>query len=119
MRVPVSQLALDYLHCIKEEYKICRVKRLSRLSVEWGKYSTGMNRATRMLIKEKHPDSFMLKILYNVWVAYSELLEYHHRYRSNNQKKKEKRGLARAIKQLEKVLQTGIVPENLEKYWED
>jgi len=118
MRVPVSQLALDYLYCIKKEYADARGKKLSRLSVQWGTYSVVMNRATKMLIKEKHKDSFMLKILYNVWVAYSELLEYHHRY-NNNHKKKEKRGLARAIKTLEKVLNTGNVPDSLEKYWED
>ena len=119
MEIPISDLALDYLYCIEEEFKEAKQKKLSRLSIQWGKYSTGMNRATRMLIQQKHPDSFMLKMVYNIWVAYSELLELNHRYPAKHRKKKEKRKLRNAIKILKKMVKTGKIPQQFEKYWED
>ena len=119
MRVDVSELALDYLYCLKEEYVLARHRKASRLEVQWGKFSANMNRVTKKLIEDKHPAAFMLKMHFNIWVAYSELLELYHKYSGTYRKKKEKRKLKKAIKILEKVMITGNVPENLEKYWED
>lgn len=119
MKVDVSQLALDYLYCVEEEYREAREKKISRMDIQWGKYSHQMNKATRQLIREKHPDSFMLKLQFNIWVAYSELLELYYRYPAANRKKKEKRKLITAIKLLKKVLKTGNVPNMFEKYIED
>ena len=97
-------LAQDYLYCIEEEYRLGKQKRLSRISVQWGKYSRGMNIAIRKLVETNHPETEQLQIIYSIWMMYSILLEFHYKYPANYRKKQKKRSTIRMIRELRKEI---------------
>jgi len=83
--------AIGYLDIIDIAYFEARKDRISRFSVEWGKWSTTMNRAIRIRIQdEKDPENLKLRYVFIYWTIMSQLLELHYRYKilKNKQKKK-------------------------------
>ncbi len=83
--------AIEYLDIIDMAYFEARKDRVSRFSVEWGKWSVKMNRAIKLRIKDENdPDNLKLKYVFIYWTIMSQLLELHFRFRllKNKQKKK-------------------------------
>lgn len=100
-------LAQDYLYCIEEEFKLARAANLSRLSIQWGAFSRGMNLAIRLLCEQTdpaHPEQEGLQIIYNIWLCYSSLLEISHKFPQQHRKVQQKRGLIKLIKELKKEI---------------
>jgi len=66
---------INYVNEIDANFLICSSKKLSRLSVEWGKFSVDMNREIRERIENNDPDTLMLKYVFIYWVNRSQHLQ--------------------------------------------
>jgi len=72
---------IEYLDLIDNQYTKAKDKRLSRMSVEWGIWSTKMNREIRKKIKDQHPLKLKLLAIHEYWQVKSKLLELHYKSR--------------------------------------
>lgn len=81
-------MEINYSNCspmelvahIDVHYYDAKKKKLSRYDVEWGKWSTIMNRAIRKRIEgmdQKETECSQLKYAFNYWTVRSKLLELH------------------------------------------
>jgi len=84
----LNEEIIDYLELIDNQYSKAKDKGLSRMSVEWGIWSTKMNREILKKIKDKHPLKEELHRVYycwhgvyDYWVVKSQLLELHYKSR--------------------------------------
>jgi len=92
-KIEVSKDIIAYLDKIDEMYDICKAKRLSRFSTEWGLWSTGFNREIRsIIVKKQHPQILLLKSILPYWIVTSELLELHFKSKIHGESKKRKLG---------------------------
>lgn len=70
----------DFLDLIDEKYFCAKKKRISRLSVEWGKWSVEMNKELRERIESgKDSEELELKYVIIYWTLRSKMLELYHR----------------------------------------
>lgn len=56
-----------------------KISRISRYSVEWGKWSRAMNLEIRKRIEAHDTDSLALKYIFQYWLNRSQLLEVYHK----------------------------------------
>lgn len=78
----------DYLKLIDDKFEESKEKGLSRLSIEWGKWSREMNLEIRgMLASGDYDDTdeeIKLKYLFIYWTNRSRLLELFHKGQGNS-----------------------------------
>ena len=68
----------ELLDHILEKYKEVKQQKLSRYSLEWGKWSSEMNRCIRKRIDDKDSNSLQLKYVFKYWIIQSQTLELHY-----------------------------------------
>ncbi len=69
---------IEYIDFIDKKYKEAKAKKLSRFSIEWGKWSRAMNLETKKRIESgKDPDEIKLQYVFIYWTLRSRLLEAH------------------------------------------
>jgi hypothetical protein len=83
MKTP-EQLIRDIDRMLRQ----CKKQRLSRLSVEWGKWSVEMNRPLRDRMKKDDPEKERLALVFLYWQSASVLLELEYKNRVLGNKKK-------------------------------
>ena len=83
--------AQEYLIEIDKYYLWFKRDRVSRFDVKWGKWSTTMNRAINIRIKDVNdPENLKLRYVFIYWSIMSELLELHFKFRLLRNKKKKR-----------------------------
>ena len=73
----MSKAIEEYFGLIDQKYLEAKKKRISRFSVEWGKWSREMNLKLNELIKSKK--ELALKYVFIYWINHSQLLELYHK----------------------------------------
>lgn len=69
----------EYIELIDRKYLEAKKKKLSRMSVEWGKWSREMNLELRQRIESRSdPEELRLKHVVVYWTLRSQLLELHY-----------------------------------------
>ena len=107
--------AAEYVELIEEMYKKARLKKISRMSVEWGMWSRQMNLETRARIESgKDPEELKLKYVFVLWTTRSQLLELH--YERPFFKLARKKKLAKECRQLKEMILTGKGLEDIEEF---
>ena len=76
----LNEEIIDYLELIDNQYSKAKDKGLSRMSVEWGIWSTKMNREILKKIKDNRV-YYCWHGVYDYWVVKSQLLELHYKSR--------------------------------------
>jgi len=110
MKIEVTQEIRGYMSLIDRKYAEAKAKRISRLDMEWGKWSTKMNRETKAKIETgTHPQKDLLKYIFNYWVNRSQLLELHHK--SRFLKRAHKVRLAREGRKIKRLILSGDIPD--------
>ncbi len=83
--------AQEYLIEIDKYYLGFKRDRVSRFDIKWGKWSTTMNRAIRIRIKDVNDsENLKLRYVFIYWSIMSELLELHFKFRLLRNKKKKR-----------------------------
>jgi len=96
----------DFLDLIDEKYFDARKRRLSRMSVEWGKWSREMNLELRERIESgKDKEELELKYVIIYWTIRSKSLELVHRSKILGRKKIKK--LSKEALDIKKIILTG------------
>lgn len=99
----MSKSPEEYVEYIDEQYLIAKKKKLSRLSVEWGKWSREMNLELRGRIESREdPEELRLKYVIVYWTLKSQLLELHHSKPHSGRAKKKK--VAKEAKQIKTLI---------------
>ncbi len=98
---------IEYIELIDEQYKEAKAKKLSRFSVEWGKWSRAMNLETRKRIESgKDPDEIKLQYVFIYWTLRSRLLELHKKSVFGSGKAK-RRVIVNEIEEIKEIITTG------------
>lgn len=101
--------AIEYVNQIDVMFKECFDAQMSRLDQYWGVWSGKVNRATKKMIEDKHPDSLMLKYGFVYWVIASELLEINHKTKGGKFFGKNKlRKKKNEMKEVRNIIDNGI-----------
>ena len=66
----------DWLNHINRESKRAFTNGWSRFNMEWGKWSSEMNRHLQMRIKEGDPETPRLKVVFYYWGLMSQAIEF-------------------------------------------
>lgn len=101
--------AKKYIELINQKYLEAKRNKISRFSVEWGKWSRDMNLEIGELTKSKTPQVATLKYVFVYWINRSKLLELYHKSKISNmglKKRLEKEG-----QQLKKDILSGKLPK--------
>ena len=109
MNIEVTQEVKDYVTLIDTKYRQAKEKELSRMSVEWGKWSRKMNLEVREKSKEEYgPQYVLFRYIFMYWVNRSELLELHyqHKYKKGLKKQTARRG-----KHIKQIILSGDAPD--------
>lgn len=69
----------DWMKTIHKEADNALKNRISRFSVEWGRWSAIMNSHIRKRIEDKDPETPKLKIVFLYWVLMSQCIEMAHK----------------------------------------
>ena len=108
-RFEVTQDMRDYLELIDTKYAEAKKKRLSRFSLEWGKWSAEMNRETRPKCEAGDDQSIGYKYIFLYWTLMSQLLELHHKHKFTRQAYK--REIAKTAKLVKRGVLAGKAPD--------
>ena len=96
----------DYLKLIDDKYYEAKKKRISRMSVEWGKWSREMNVELRRKIEsKKDPEELALKYVVIYWTIRSRMLELYFRSRFYGKNKIKK--LSKEASDIKEITLTG------------
>jgi len=88
--MPAPKEIADFLHEIEQNYFFARSKRISRMDIEWGKWSRDINlRMRERQSQSEDPVKSLLIWLFMYWINRSELLELHFKYPITEEEKKE------------------------------
>lgn len=101
--------ASEYIELIDQKYLEAKMIRISRFSVEWGKWSREMNLGINELTKSKTPQVSILKYVFVYWINRSKLLELYHKSKMGKlglKKRLEKEG-----QDLKKSILSGKLPK--------
>ena len=101
--------AKEYIELINRKYFEAKKIRISRFSIEWGKWSREMNLELRESIKAEEPQSLVLKHIFIYWINKSKLLELYHKSKIGNLGKKKR--LEKEGAQLKKDILSGKLPK--------
>jgi len=100
----------DFLDLIDEKYFGARKKRISRLSVEWGKWSREMNLELRERIESgKDKEELELKYVIIYWTIRSKMLELVHKSKFLRRNKIKK--LAKEALDIKQIILTGTLKD--------
>ena len=98
-----KQELLDY---IDKKYRDAKSKRISRMSVEWGRWSREMNLGLRKRIEsKKDPEELALKYVIIYWTIRSQMLELHYKSRFFGRVKIQR--LAKEAADIKEIILTG------------
>lgn len=98
--------AIEYLNLIDQKYLEARKSRISRFSVEWGRWSRTMNTVITARIKDiKDADKVKLSYVFIYWTMMSQLLELHYKFKLL--KRKEKKRLFGESEDIKEIIITG------------
>ena len=82
---------IGYLNLIDRKYLEARKNRISRFSVEWGKWSGVMNRIIQVRIKDNgDSDKVRLAYVFMYWTIMSQLVELHYKFKLLRRKEKKR-----------------------------
>lgn len=95
--------ASEYIELIDQKYLEAKMIRISRFSVEWGKWSREMNLGINELTKSKTPQVSILKYVFVYWINRSKLLELYHKSKMG------KLGLKKRLEKEGQELKKGIL----------
>jgi hypothetical protein len=70
---------LDWVKTIDLESKKALENKWSRFNLQWGMWSSVMNRHIRKRIEENDPDSEKLKFVFMYWISMSQCIEMAHK----------------------------------------
>ena len=70
---------IDWIKTIDKETNLALQKNLSRFSLEWGMWSSVMNRYIQERVKANDPDSDKYKFVFAYWISMSQCVEMAHR----------------------------------------
>jgi hypothetical protein len=70
---------LDWVKTIDLESKKALENKWSRFSVQWGMWSSVMNRYIQERVKEDHVDSAKYKFVFAYWISMSQCIEMAHK----------------------------------------
>lgn len=104
---------IDYTNEIDGNFLRCKAKRLSRLSVEWGKFSADMNKEIRERIENNDPDSLMLKYVFIYWVVRSQHLQLLYEKRGGLLGKGKIRRKDNECREIRNIIKNGIEADPL------
>ena len=109
MKIEVTQEIKDYVDLIDTKYRSAKEKKLSRMSIEWGKWSRKMNLQIRQKLKEGgHPQDVLYRYIFIYWVNRSQLLELHFKHKYKQGLKKQ---TAREGKHIKQIILSGDAPD--------
>lgn len=98
--------AKEFLAYIDEHFNDAKKKGISRMSVEWGKWSREMNLVIRKRLESKSdPEEMFLKYVFVYWTAISQRLELNFKGRILNGGKIKKS--AKEAEQIKKIIMKG------------
>lgn len=100
----------DYIQEIDDHFYAAKRKNLSRLSEEWGKWSTELNLGLRKII-ETAGSEIGYRYAFYYWTNRSQLLEAHYRGKLKNHKKIS--SLKKEASKLLKIIKQGNDPKML------
>lgn len=95
--------ASEYIELIDQKYLEAKMTKISRFSVEWGKWSREMNLGINELTKSKTPQVSILKYVFVYWINRSKLLELYHKSKMG------KLGLKKRLEKEGQELKKGIL----------
>jgi hypothetical protein len=101
--------AKEYIELIDQKYFEAKKNRISRFSVEWGKWSREMNLELRESTKAEAPQSLLLRHVFIYWINRSQLLELYYKGRISSLGKKKR--LEKEGAQLKKDILSGKLPK--------
>lgn len=99
---------IDYINIIDEQYNSCKKQGLSRTSLEWGMFSSEMNRELRLRIESGDKEHLILKYVFTYWVTVSQLLELHFKYNKKLYGKSKIRKKYKELLELRNIILKGI-----------
>jgi len=120
MKVEVTQDILDYVDLIDRKFREAIERKLSRLSVEWGRWSREMNIELRKRIEQQpeFPQLVLYKYVFIYWVTRSKLLEVFFKYPAKLARMGLKKRLRKELSDIRKTILSGEmedVSEDLEE----
>ena len=104
----------DFINQIDEKFEEAREKRMSRLNLEWGKWSADMNRELREFTEDdNNPGQVIYQYVFIYWVLTSQILELYFVGGILSQIRIKKR--MKEIKEVKKVLDLKIPARKISK----
>jgi len=100
--------SIDYVEIIDEQYNTCKKRGLSRMSLEWGRFSAEMNREIRSRIESEDTESLSLRYVFTYWVTISQLLELNFKYDKRLYGKGKIRKKYKELLELKNIILKGI-----------
>jgi len=105
MKVEITQEIRDLVDPIDKKYTEAKEAKVSRFSVEWGKWSREMN------VEMRKKDGILFKYVFIYWTLKSQLLELFFKFPSNSLKLGLKKRVWSEIEDIKKIILSGNVPE--------
>jgi len=110
----------EYLNLIDRKYLEAKRNKVSRFSIEWGKWSVVMNRVLQTRIKDtEDPEHVRLGYVFIYWTLMSNLLELNFKFKLF--KGTEKKRILNEASDIKEIILTGnglqpMSEESLKKY---
>lgn len=101
--------ASEYIELIDQKYLEAKMTKISRFSVEWGKWSREMNLEINEIVKSETPQASMLRLVFLYWINRSKLLELYHKSKIGGL------GLKKRLGEEGRYLKKGILSGRLPK----
>jgi len=105
MKVKVTQEICDLVGLIDKKYIDAKEAKISRFSVEWGRWSREMN------VEMRKKDGILFKYVFIYWTLRSQLLEVFFKSPSKLVRLGKKRQLRKEIADIKEIILSGNVPE--------
>ena len=106
-KIEVSQEIKDLVALVDRKYDEAKKAKVSRFSVEWGKWSREMN------VELRKKGGILFKYVTIYWVLKSQMLELFFKYPSNLLKRGCKRRTLKEVNDIREIILTGDVPEEM------
>jgi len=103
MKIEVTQEIRDLIELIDKKYSEAKEAKISRLSVEWGKWSREMN------VELRKKDGILFKYVTIYWTLKSQMLEMFFKHPSKMVKVRRKKRMQKEIADIKKIILTGDV----------
>lgn len=110
MKIEVTQDVRDHVDLIDKQYREAKRDKLSRFSVEWGRWSREMNLELHRKIQAASPQQILYKYVFIYWTLKSQLLEVWFKFPWRSLKMNLKKRLGKQILDTKKMILSGDVP---------